>query len=442
MPTGTTATLKNTDTTTQTKTPPTNPGQFSQDDADAITQAIEAAVTKGKEDGSDYAEVILSKRYFAERAPVAGGGTKGNAQIPLPIVAPEDNKFTLVLRGLVDGTAGPHWHQTVPQQNWAIIDSMLTESHKSSEWGAASVIGGPTFYKDPNGGTSFSNMLLVTDGITIRQQKDPPVIGCDTRQVAQHNVIKMSTMVRATVAELVAAGVPTNEFGIGLYLPLCSNNDNSNVDWYTCYGHYYGPIGADHLVAERLELIACARYLGLVGLENQGAGLEAHEGAQHGMCIKYLSVEGEAECYIEILGGNECRFPIMIALMAVEGKSSIADIQDPGHVGYGEINWENIWPEVRKPTVNGATNLRIVNQMQPRGNVAPPTAAELEAGLLNPYWRDAFITIENAEQVEVDGVAQLIPAAGDAASVMLPTNKTIKVKAVAGEEVKSVWTLF
>lgn len=409
------------------------------DDAKAITEAIEAAVAAGIANGSYYAEVLFeSKVYYAERNPVEGGTTKGNAQIPLPIISPEtQQKFTLVLRGVLDATAGPHWHQEVNQMSGTVINSTLATG-SSGTWGAPSVLGGPTKYTDPKGGLAFSNMLLVTDGLTITQQKNPVVIGCDSRQLACHNVIKLATMVRATPAEL-AASLPTNELGIGLYLPLAGNNDDNNIDWYTSYGHYTSLVASEHLVANRIAQVYGNKGIIIVGLSNEGTGPELRNAAQHGGVINYLSSEVMKSCHLEAVGlAEHSRYPIIIHMLSCESGEGTYDIVDPENVLLGQINWENTNGGAGAGTnarINGAKRLKVINLYNEPGKVGPPTYKSTET-LTNPYQRDAFVTLEKVTAVEVDGQAQAVT--GECSFVEVPSNKTIKATGVSG---KWFWTL-
>ena len=384
-------------------------GEAGHDDAKPITEAINKAVELGIANGSYYAEVLFqAKTYKCERVPVEGGATKGNAQIPLPIISPQtQQKFTLVLKGCRDATSGPHWHQEVIQGGGCVIDSMLT-SGASGSWGVPSVLGGPTKYEDPGTGPSFSNMTLVTDGLVIRQQLNPPLIGCDTRQIACHNVVKMATLVRGTVAQMNATP-PTNEFGIGLYLPITGNNDNNNLDWYTSYGHYTSLIASEHLVANRIASLYGAKGVIIVGVENVGAGGIESGRPQHGGVINYLSSEVMSICHLEGFGNASTRYPIIINMLSCEANSGTFDIIDTNNTFTGEIGWENIVGEPgseKPPRVSGGKRVKIVNLLQAPGVAAAPAVPASAAEFRNPYWRDAVFTISGGtvSKIEINGV--------------------------------------
>jgi len=335
------------------------------DDAEAIAEAIAKVVEEGQENGSNYGEIHFGARtYFLERDPVEGGDTEGNAQIPLPVISPEtDQKFTLLLKGVGDATAGPHFHQGVVQGSGTVLDCMLTEG-SSGSWGVPSVIGGPTKFDDPSGTVSFSNMLLVLDGITIRQQRNPVVIGVDARQLAACNVGTLACLARATVAEM-GESLPTNELGIGLYMPLTGNNDDCNIGLYTSYGHHTGIVVTEHVQANRIANIYGNTGLVVVGLKNEGSGPELSNQAQHGAFIGMLSSEQMKTAHIEAVGdGEHCRFPLVIGLMSCESCEGTHDIIDPEDILLGQINWENIAGEPgvgAAPRLSGATGLNVTN---------------------------------------------------------------------------------
>ena len=416
-------------------------GEAGHDDALPITEAINKVVEEGILNGHYYGEVIFKSRlYNCERAPVEGGSTKGNSQIPLPIVSPENQqKFTLGLMGTLDATSGPHWHQEVNQLSGSVLNCQLTTG-SSGTWGVPSVIGGPTKYADPSGGVSFTNMLLVTDGITITQQKNPTVIGCDSRQLAQHNVVKMCCMVRATPTEL-AASLPTNELGIGLYLPITGNNDNNNVDWFTSYGHYTGMVASEHLVANRIATIYGNKNLVIVGLENTGTGPVVTGHVQHGGVVNYFTSEVCKTTHLEAIAA---KYPIVINMMSCESGEGTYDITDSENILYGQINFECTAGSpgtAANARINGGKHLRVKNLFVGPGEATGPSAAELEAEVLNPFQNDAVATIVNAEEIKVDGQKQLIPAAGVATPIYLPANKKIKCVKVTGKTIESKWTV-
>lgn len=429
------------------------------DDSKAITEAIEAAVKEAIAKGQTTAKVkFRAGIYYAERSVQELGYnaiTKvateklWNTQIPLPIISPETaQKFTLILEGVSDATVGPHWNQEVAQVAGTTIRSTLKLTEAQSKTlkeanGAASVLGGPTKFVDEKPALgNFSNMLLVTTNLCILQEKNPGLIGCDARQLAQHNINSCSAMVNATPAELTATP-PLNQFGYGFYLPMGGNNDNQNIggSGLTVYGHYIGWVPTEHTTAQRVLLVYCAIGTIFSNLERTAGG---------GVTIEYLSSEAMSVAHIETVGtgGAKKGLPVNIGILNTgEGPAAGGkDIIDPENILRGYIGWECQGagePGVAvNARINGGANVTVQNLYTPQGKAAvTPSAAELEAGVSNPGQRNAMLTIVNAEVVEVDGAAQLIGAAGVASTVAWPANKVIKVKKIVAKtvEVKLVY---
>lgn len=403
------------------------------DDSKAITEAIEAAYTEAIAKGLTAAKVVFQAGvYYAERNVQELGLntiTKlkteklWNTQIPLPIISPETvSKFTLVLEGACDATVGPHWNQKVPQFAGTVIRSTLKLTEAESKAlkeanGAASVLGGPTKFVDekPELG-NFSNMLLVTTNLCILQEKNPGLIGCDARQLAQHNINSCSAMVNATPAELTATP-PLNQFGYGFYLPLGGNNDNQNVggSGLTVYGHYIGWVPTEHTTAQRVLVVYCAIGTIISNLERSAAG---------GVTIEYLSSEAMSVAHIETvgLGGAKKGVPVNIAILNTgEGPAAgKKDIIDPENILRGYIGWECQGagePGVGEPPrVQGGANVLISNIYKPSlfKEIVTSEAIAKETILpedVKPDVKPAPSAEENKVVVGTAGIARKIVAA-------------------------------
>ena len=117
---------------------------FGTDDTSAVNSAVSAATTYALAHNF-YAEILFSPViYVINGAPVQGGGTLGNAQIPLPVVARTAQKLVLAFKGGADASALPHWLQTTPQFAGAVLACTRLDGTNDGTFGAASVIGGPT----------------------------------------------------------------------------------------------------------------------------------------------------------------------------------------------------------------------------------------------------------------------------------------------------------
>lgn len=390
------------------------------DDSTAVKEAIEAAVQDCIANHSYYCEVWFSNvKYGATHATHEGGATEGNAQIPLPLRSPREPKVTIVLRGVKDASALGHWHQTEAQLSGAVIQSNLT-GLVAGDWGAPSIIGGPTEYVDPDSGASFSNLLVVVDGLALVAPLNPGIVGFDFLQVAEANVPNALTMVDASLTE-AREHLPTNTLGIGLRMPSVGNNDNCNVGNFTCVGFNYGVCPSEHFNASRLCLLY--NSVALVTQSLSGAPI-------HGGNINYMSVEG-GKVAMEINGdsGGGSAFPLNINILDAETQSGEFDIIDANHGLRGNIGWAQ--NEGLAPKVSGAARARIIDLNQGPGKGSAPSLVS-GTSVKNPFWRDAWVSIKGATKVELDGEEQ-----SALSGVIVPSGKSIKV---TGSELAWQWT--
>jgi hypothetical protein len=378
------------------------------DDSAAIRAALASAVAACQADGSYYCEVQFSSgTYLAPNATIKGGATKGNAQIPLPAIDPTTGqKVTIVLRGLADAGAWNHWLQTVPQRSGAVIRSTLTGQTADATWHSPSVIGGPTV--EVTGASEFSNIRVVIDGLTVMCPPNPSMIAMDLRRAAQADPRNYSALANGIPSEIIA---PTDQGGIGLYMPTINNNDSCNIGNYECQGFYY-PIGfSDHLCAQRLALIYC----------NTAMFINSPPGTYvHGSTIMMLSVESYSTIIETNLGGQ---YPLWIGSIHAETGSGLAEFKDPSNGLRGYIGFANNQGGA-DPTVNGCANIKIENLNRTRGAITAPSLPA--SGVAStPIFRDAAVAVSGGTvtQIRVDGVVQGITSG----MVYVPCGKTMSI---------------
>jgi hypothetical protein len=318
------------------------------DDTAAIRAAVNEAVARGIADGSNYAEVwFTTGTYLLAAAPVAGGATKGNAQVPLPVLAEAGPGFTLVLKGVTD--ASPISYYLASNVHHRGVRLKTTHVGEFGEFGAPSVIGGPTPQGLPGG--AYSDMLVVVDGIMVEAPKNPSIIGFDFRKIAEVNVKNGAALVAATPEEL-SLSRPSNELGIGLYMPLANNGNNAKIGSWTCEGFYYGLAISDHVVAQRI-LTVWTRYGMFVaepGLHSQGA------------VIQYLSIVA-SEHGIQVQAAEGTTFPLVIDLFQAEEIEThdIIDTQNTlvGPIGFNEGEFGHA------PNLQGAARAHVIDLNAP-----------------------------------------------------------------------------
>ena len=393
------------------------------DDTAAIKAAVNAAYAAGVAAGTFYAEVYFppAVNYLVSGATAQGGSTHGNAQIPLPVHATTAQKFTLVLRGVVDATAMWHWQQTSPQLGGATIRSTLVGTNDGTN-GEASVIGGPTPAQGYGLGGLFTNLLVVINGIKVVVPNDPHICGFDLAGVAEANVVNASCLANAVPGTVIPA---SQGWQFGLRMCDNDNNDLCNIGTFTAEGCNFAVVANEHTVANIINGIYCV------------AAVEVGRGADtsHGCRINYISAES---CNVGI-GAANGSYPtkVDVGLLDWEGSgfggggfATVNDNTSPPRL-VGDIRCTTVGAAAHLTAgtggynVNGAGNARVYDMTRPPGAVTAPAVPATTVAFQNPFWRDAMVVVTGGtvSAVAVDGVAQGYTATGF--SLFVGTGKTI-----------------
>ena len=397
---------------------------FGTDDTAAFKNAVNAVTTAAINDGSYFAELLLSaKAYMIAGAPTMGGGTLGNAQIPLPMIDTRTRKLIFSIRG--SGPSGQlyHWLQRGPQLAGSTLISPMIGAAADATYGIPSVIGGPTptNLALDEGTQAFTNMLFSIDGVTIITPRNPSFVGVDLYRVAQAKIGSLSVLADASPRSDAPAGtrlqIPTNSQGLGLRMPRFQNNDLNEVDSFGCEGFYYGMALGDHFDARRLALIYCdtAMFVAPGG------------GPEHGMAVQYASIEA-CNTGLEATGqAGTTKLPITFGRVDIEVASGVT-IKDPNSVLYGDFNYAH--NASNPPTRTGATNIRIVDTNRARGTFTAPAVPASGSAVADSAmpWRDALVTITGGTvtAITVDGQTMFTSTAADR-MVLVPSGKTISI---------------
>jgi hypothetical protein len=392
---------------------------YGTDDTNAFKSALNQIVTDAINDLSYAAQLVLSaKEYMIAGAPVVGGSTAGNAQIPLPMIPTSGKKFVLSIQGPVDGSGFYHWKQIPPASSGAVIRSAMVGVTQDATWLAPSCIGGPTVLPTDGGTAPFSNMLIHLDGFKIMAPRDPCFVGIDLHLVAQANIGTLACVVDASPNKSGLEGINasvSNQQGMGLRMPGFQNNDNTNIFSFGCEGFYYGIAIADHLTAQRLALIYC----------NTAIYTDPTGGPEHGTFIGYISCEA---CVTGLMcnGAAGSKYPTTIERFDVEVSGGGFTIDDANSALTGVIHYAH--NASAAPTLNGGTNIKVIDDNRYPGYVssgAPAVPASTTA-LRNPFFRDAavFISGGTVSQVTVDGQATFTASN---CMVIVPNNKQIAI---------------
>lgn len=285
---------------------------FGTDDTTAFIAAVADAAAYAAAHGS--AEVWVppsTGRFYAIAGPlITGGGTLGNAQIPIPPAPTSGGKSCITVRGL-SGAGLQHWLQPIPQLSGSTIVSFAAFASPSAQItsinaaGNASVFGGPT---QPNGygvGTTFSNTLVAFKDVSVLTTHSSFGLGYSAVDLSGMSNGHIENFAYGTTGVVLAGdyGNPST-FGTaltpGLLMPAAGNNDLCVVKNVTCHGGYtYGIFATEHCVIDNMRLLYC--WSGLCPVGNYFGSV----GSTHAIKVNQISIESCVnEVYI-IGGGSE-----------------------------------------------------------------------------------------------------------------------------------------
>lgn len=194
------------------------------------------------------------------------------AQVYFGNVANSARKIVLIIRPKQRHVATyENWQQTA-KQTGVVFESTLTGQTYSG--GAPAMFGGP----DGAQTSTFSNMLVVFQGVTLRAPANPSLAGI-WGEMLQQMILEDVTF---DTPDTINGGItqPTNKQGIAFAAP--TNNNNALVDLrgtISVLGWYAGPAITEHTNADHIVCYRCT-----VGLNIQGD-------YYHAAHIKHASIE-------------------------------------------------------------------------------------------------------------------------------------------------------
>lgn len=387
-------------------------------DTPAIQLAINAAFAYALANETSYAMVYFPAGiYLLSSAVTAGGATKGNAQLTIPINLGTARKVTLEFKGPGDASGMPYWEQSSGNgMRWgATLKTSLTAQTVSATWGVPSVLGGPAVSGSSaeygSSGATFNNVCVVLTGIGISTPINPTIGGFDFRGMAQCVVNTASVMGDGSPTQLNATR-PTNDWSFGIGLPQNFNNDRNVIHDFSTYGQYTGLIIGEHAWVARSASIYCndgmfiqatsenihASAFGSISIEACVNGITASTGDSYGAPVHFAAVSMETITNKHILDTSN----------ALSGICYLTKLDGPTGI-----------------ELTGAGNLEVIAANQDRGNVTAPAVPATTVALVNPFYRHAFVTVTGGtvSVIAVDGVATGFVATG--ATVIVPSGKSI-----------------
>lgn len=397
----------------------------STDDTVAIQAAINAAITRGQADGSNYAEVwfVSSGQPYVVNGAPTGIGTPNFAfsQLVLPYLLPGVPCFTLVLKGTSTYSARPYYQQTVPQSGGAVLSSNLDTAWNGTD-GHASVIGGPTAEQIPGGGNNYSNILVVVEGLDVVPPFNTNGAGLNFERIGQVHI--KSATVNASQTAQGDVGVLTGD-SYGVMMPGSGNENNCKIDTLTIAGFKHGLVPGEHTHASRVFIFNCTS--GIWG--NQYIDSAYFEYLSIESCVKYIDASPA--------GAGESQFNLNVAVLDMEDDvpSGLAHINDPfdslcGEIHYSRFNTSQsgVGALQTAVVVDGGfgSQLRLYNLRRAPGHVTSPSVPATTVALINPFDRDAWVNVHGGT-VTVIAVGGTTVSGLTAGAVRVPSRQTITI---------------
>lgn len=375
------------------------------DDTAAFKSAVNAATAYAQASPAGYAEVVgLPALYGVFGSLVTGGGTLGNAQIPLPIVATTVNKVTLVLRtlgGTVTSATGAHWQQLLFQAtgmtllSGGVFANATAQANSITASGHPCVIGGPT---QPNGyGTSalvYSNMNFVLQSVTIVTPLSSSALnycGADLSGLSQAIIrdVNVGTTGTFVANDYISPSSFSGGLSKGILMPANGNNDICDVMNLSVWGGYtWAFLATEHTVIRNARLLYCWSALGIAGFYFNSVG------AGHAFYADQVSVEGCTYNWY-IFGQAASGVGPMIDIAQMDTESAAPTCRDDGNGGVqfslGRIKLTGLYTSASISIP--MTGLEVIDGQQRPGPASAATLNTSSTPVQNPHWRWATVTL-------------------------------------------------
>lgn len=377
---------------------------WASDDTNAFKSATNAAVAYAEASGFGYAEVTGPAAIYGIFGPlVTGGGTLGNAQIPLPIVTTDVNKVTLVFKCVESVTAatGAHWQQQVFQATGMTLLSGGVFANSGAQGasitaaGNPCVIGGPTqpnHYGDSN--LVYSNMNVVLQNLTLVTPLSASgfnYCGADFSGLSQATIRDVNVTVTGTYLanDFISPSNFASGLSKGILMPANGNNDICDIQNLSIWGGYtFALFATEHTVIRNARLLYC--WSALVAVGNYFNSVSAG----HAIYGDQISVEG---CIynIYVLGQGAAGIGPYLDIVQMDTESPAPRLRDDLSgalaTAQGTVKLTGLYTASTIQT-DEPTTLSIINGQQPPGPAAA-LSYTLGTAFMNTYWRPATIVL-------------------------------------------------
>lgn len=382
------------------------------DDTAAIQNTINAAFTYGQTKGMAIVWIPPANGLFYGVAGplVAGGATKANGQLVIPIQPPTGIKVELILLGATDGGATRHWQQTVPQMSGSTLVSFGVFANATAQTNALNANGSPACISGQTGANGYGTDALLYNNVLLRLQNlqvytTHSLNGWGYGALNAHGLsaCALENFGYGTAATY-AAGDYGNPNGfsaglsIGVLMPSAGNNDMNQMRNVLCHGGYTrGIFLTEHSDWSGGTVLYC--WSGVCPVGNYGDG-GTGVGASHGVNLSQISIEG-CNNQMEVIGpGQSGVGPMLSGSYDTEGQSTIRDNSSGLAAACGEFHIKSNGVAA-SPAVGAGTNVQFICDFQFPGLVASPPALTINTAIQNPYGRWANVTLQGGTVTSV-----------------------------------------
>lgn len=374
------------------------------DDTVAVQKAINAAFAYGQQQGMAIVWIPPATGLFYGIAGplVAGGATKANGQLVIPIQAPTGIKVELILLGATDGGATRHWQQTVPQMSGSTLVSFGVFANSTAQTNSLNANGSPACISGQTGANGYGTDALLYNNVLLRLQNLQVYTthSLDGWGYGALNAHGLAACALENFGYGTAATYAAGDYGnpngfsaglsIGVLMPSAGNNDMNQMRNVLCHGGYTrGIFLTEHSDWSGGTMLYC--WSGVCPVGNYGDG-GSGVGASHGVHLSQISIEG-CNNQLEIIGPGQSGIgPMISGSFDTEGESNIRDNSSGLAGACGVLHLKGNGGS--SPTVGAGTPLQIVCDFQFPGPVASPPALTTGQAVQNPYGRWANVTMQ------------------------------------------------
>lgn len=373
------------------------------DDTAAIQSAINAAFAYGQTHGVGVVFVppAAGLYYGIAGALVAGGSTKANGQLVVPIQADTGVKVELIIRGVTDGGTTRHWHQTIPQMSGSTLVSFGVFASAGAQTTSVTANGNPAVISGQTGANGYGTDALLYNNVLLRLE-NLQIYTTHSANGWTYSAVNAHGLAACALenfgygtASTYASGDYNNPNGfsagisVGVLMPSAGNNDHNHLHNVICHGGYTrGIYLTEHSDWFGGTVLYCWSGIGPVG--NYGDGGNG-VGASHGMNLSQISIEG-CNYLLEIIGPGQAGVgPMLSGAVDTEGASAIRDNSSGLIAACGTLHLKGNGSS--SPTIPTGTPLEIICDFQFPGLVGSPPTLTINTAIQNPYGRWATVTL-------------------------------------------------